>query len=776
MSHPSRSPFSRLPGATAGALAADLKPRLDIDDEDFSIINPSVVSSLAQLSARGSASARRGESSASFHTPRVPGGGTSGNTAGPSSAPTKLGSSKLLKAVFIGPTELESLCLGYVGNKARFCIARKIRGGPDCGVSSHKTPKMSVPVDTFWMPGGSILNKPTAKTELCIPRAGLSTAALTKLTDEVHTEPRWADQFKAIAELTKEIERRRSGASMQRSSISRSSEVESVYSENDQPLTSKADGSESDNEDIPVEVAIDPLAGWEAACNVLQEAVNQMSITIASQAKLITQLQKADVREDVEAMQENSAVFQSQVRDLYDLVVSHGSLSNAMAEVMGSASRSAADLAVLTSEMEALEQAMNDFSSHYDIPQSDLVRLINKLSEKVTWQTGSALELSPTAPEAARVASPAAGGSHSFDLDTILGTSHLGGTPIDVSMNYVMSKMHTLSNSMGSLESRMHSTGISFDGVTFPSDEEFASWFMSHNPRGLGMSAFVDIILVWSFLNAPQTSAEWLSMLEKSAKLGFGPLDTAYIHSMTYKYPPKFAGKSSVILSTEHIKMLKSMDDWRGTSDGMSMGDGVRDQLLSDIRSAVANHAQYCRDHLPEGKFRAMAIQTGNETLAFFIAMVGYIEAEITTLGNLNIQPSHILLLLSNQVVRMCDDIHEIRTHGSRTLLDNHPLAAARFACVTLRALGCMSAFAKARFKDHPAINSAYMRCLTCSVAGQSTIGVKEALETLTKRVVKAEKAVLELATKDSVTKVDNKLVQVVKVNNLTLPGGGGRG
>ena len=97
--------------------------------------------------------------------------------------------------------------------------------------------------------------------------------------------------------------------------------------------------------------------------------------------------------------------------------------------------------------------------------------------------------------------------------------------------------------------------------------------------------------------------------------------------------------------------------------------------------------------------------------------------------------------------------------------MDNHPLAAARFACVTLRALGCISAFAKARFKDHPAINSAYMRFLTCSVAGQSNIGVKEALEALTKRLAKAEKAVLELATKDSVTKVDNKLIQVVKVN-----------
>ena len=87
-----------------------------------------------------------------------------------------------------------------------------------------------------------------------------------------------------------------------------------------------------------------------------------------------------------------------------------------------------------------------------------------------------------------------------------------------------------------------------------------------------------------------------------------------------------------------------------------------------------------------------------------------------------------------------------------------------------------MSAFAKARFNDHPAINSAYMRFLTCLVAGQSNIGMKEALEALSKRLVKAEKAVLDLGTKDSVTKVDNKLIQVVKVNNLTLPGGARRG
>ena len=133
-------------------------------------------------------------------------------------------------------------------------------------------------------------------------------------------------------------------------------------------------------------------------------------------------------------------------------------------------------------------------------------------------------------------------------------------------MGFMVLKLQSLSSSMGTLESRMHTTGVTLDGMIFASDEEFATWFMSHNPQRLCMAAFVDIISIWTFLNTSQTSAEWLSMLEKSAKLGFGPLDTAYIHSMTYKYPPKFAGKASVILSTEHIKMLKSMNFAHTTS------------------------------------------------------------------------------------------------------------------------------------------------------------------------------------------------------------------
>ena len=90
-----------------------------------------------------------------------------------------------------------------------------------------------------------------------------------------------------------------------------------------------------------------------------------------------------------------------------------------------------------------------------------------------------------------------------------------------------------------------------------------------------------------------------------------------------------------------------------------------------------------------------------------------------------------------------------------------------------------MNTFVKARFKDHPAINSAYMWFLTCSIASQSNIGIKELLDSLSKRITKVEKIAVDAATKESVTKVDNKVVALQRAANqgggLVLDGAGVR-
>ena len=113
----------------------------------------------------------------------------------------------------------------------------------------------------------------------------------------------------------------------------------------------------------------------------------------------------------------------------------------------------------------------------------------------------------------------------------------------------------------------------------------------------------------------------------------------------------------------------------------------------------------------------------------------------------------------------MCEDIHDIRTHASRILLDNLPEAATKFAWTSLKALECMKLFVAARFKDHPGINSAYLRFLTCTVASQSTLGLKEAFDALVKKMTKLEKLVADAATKESLVKVDNKFENYIRIN-----------
>ena len=71
--------------------------------------------------------------------------------------------------------------------------------------------------------------------------------------------------------------------------------------------------------------------------------------------------------------------------------------------------------------------------------------------------------------------------------------------------------------------------------------------------------------------------------------------------------------------------------------------------------------------------------------------------------------------------------------------------------------------FVTARFKDHPGINSAYLRFLTCTVASQSTLGLRESFDALGKKMTKLEKSVAEAATKESLVKVDNKVENYIR-------------
>jgi hypothetical protein len=66
-------------------------------------------------------------------------------------------------------------------------------------------------------------------------------------------------------------------------------------------------------------------------------------------------------------------------------------------------------------------------------------------------------------------------------------------------------------------------------------------------------------------------------------------------------------------------------------------------------------------DYDPAGILQDMALKTAKYTMQFWNALMAYIEDEYTLLLSFKLQPKHVLLLLSNQVVQICDDMFEFR-------------------------------------------------------------------------------------------------------------------
>jgi hypothetical protein len=179
---------------------------------------------------------------------------------------------------------------------------------------------------------------------------------------------------------------------------------------------------------------------------------------------------------------------------------------------------------------------------------------------------------------------------------------------------------------------------------------------------------------------------------------------------MTTRYPSVFVGKDkSPILSTMTIKMLESYEAWRGNG----AGDGYKERLTDMLQIAVWNHQQYCKDFLPDGDLKSMALKTADISKSFWMSLVAYLGEEYSLLESFKLVAKYVLLLLSNQIVQICDDIFKYRSSAANVDLSNTGATTAQFAWVSLQAIGCMTGYLKEKFHHHQAINSTFVRFLT---------------------------------------------------------------
>ncbi len=244
--------------------------------------------------------------------------------------------------------------------------------------------------------------------------------------------------------------------------------------------------------------------------------------------------------------------------------------------------------------------------------------------------------------------------------------------------NLLFNLIRELQGKVDLLTARAKHNSMFFNGLAFNSELELSAWFALHNPSGAGCVAMVDFQSIWSYADSDTAdSSSWLNDMEKSRKMGLkgGRYEGTYMHSMSMKYPTYFVGKEKNITSSTTIKMLESIELWRGNG----MGDGYKATLTKALDSAVERHRTYCNDQVHPGVVRDMALKTAEHTMRFWHSFVAYLDEEYSMLMSFKLLPKHILLLLSNHVEQICDNISDFRNKAVTTDISNQLASASRF-------------------------------------------------------------------------------------------------
>ena len=170
-------------------------------------------------------------------------------------------------------------------------------------------------------------------------------------------------------------------------------------------------------------------------------------------------------------------------------------------------------------------------------------------------------------------------------------------------------------------------------------------------------------------------------MKHRAVAAGLGTnVEAQYATYMQNKYPVPFVGTVQTVLATDIIKCFRDLKSWRGNG----LGDGVKERLVLALRVGTARHKRYCLDNLPMGPLREHAVKSGEFSLDFFQAFVSHADDEINMLVALGLKEKQVMLLVSSQLIQICDNLFELRQDAANVDTSNRGLTVVRYVWVTL--------------------------------------------------------------------------------------------
>ena len=803
----------------------DLASRLarlehEIDEEEYSLLNapparppPILTSTAGPPAGRAAASSNRGES---FYTPSAASatapqdfqGGSYEEREEAVATPSAQGA---VPCFFLSSYTKETACLGRIGSSDRACAGERLPGELHCGVKEHAKKKASVQPDAFYAPTGSIRGKSTFKTDPFVRKVDIAPNLLPTFETGLFKTMQWVHLIidAAIPEPKLDLDLK-AGVQEGEDGSHQSYDFSTISAM--EPFASSS--VKYENFVLGEEFGDD--ADWRATANEHRASMNELGGVINRVGEHFPKLYSKvnmeyrrllnRVNDDIKVLKADKIKLQSLLGDFTLLAKAHGSAAEAVHDAFVDINGQRSDISHASSDRDSIRSSLAANVKRLEEDSLVLLRVIKKVGrtsstharllnarldaiEQARARVGpsprdflgddsrsesSILEDIYGTQHQAAVPSRGTSARTAIDANTSFGQIEIGGNTMDLTMNTMFSMIKDLEAKLSVGMDRQEGQGIIFHDWAFPSELEFDLFFAPLNSVGRGPAAFVDIISAWSFASLEQISAaDFLQMKHRAVATGLGTnVEAQYTTSMQNKYPVPFVGTVETVLATDVIKCFRDLKSWQGNG----LGDGVKERLVSALRVGIARHRRYCLDNLPLGPLRDHAIKSGEFSLDFFQAFVSHADDEINMLITLGLKEKQVMLLVSSQLIQICDDLFELRQDAANVDTTNKGLTAVRFAWVTLRALNKMADYLHDKFKN--VFAGTFVRFLTTQIAEINPTGSWKEKSTafdtkLTALGGRITKLKDDSATKESLQKVDKKLEAVVRLNSLKKSGNG---
>ena len=801
-----------------GASLADLERELDLEEYSLLTAPPPRPPSGRAASSRASAtpallSSQRGESitpSSARASPRGFQGGLVGDLEETVQSPSALGVGAL-RCVFIGSYDVDRLCLGRIGTSDRACAAAKLDDQDHCGIKDHGRNKAVVEADAFYAPTGTTRGKSTFKTDPYVKKAHVSAAMMPLFLTGLFKTMEWVHHIVDAAIPTPILELDlKPSASDEDESSKRSVDFSTISA-----LAPFGSASiKFERVDTGDEILDDAI--WQDTAKKQQVSLNELGSMLNRVGEQFPELYRKvnvehrsllnRVKDDIKELRQEREKLDAMLGDFASLTRVHGSAAEAVHEVFVGLNTQQSDISTATSDRESIRESLSVHIKRLEADARTMFRVIKKVARTsnsqvkvleqrllAVEQIGLRIETEPrdflgddaaaliddiygSQPSLPRVQQRATAFAQTSDTavdgHTSFGQVEVGGASIELTMNTLFSMFKDLEAKLQVGLDRSEGQGIIFHDLAFPSEIEFDQFYSPLNSVGRGSAAFVDIVSAWAFASLEQIStAEWLQMKHRATATGLGTnVEAQYITTMQNKYPVPFVGAVETVLATDTIKCFQDLKTWQGNG----LGDGGKERLVSALRVGIARHKRYCLDNLPKGVLRDHAIKSGEFSLDFFQAFVSHVDDEVKMLITLGLKEKQVMLLVSSQLIQICDDLFELRQDAANVDTSNKGLTAVRFAWVTLRSLNKMAEYLQDKFKN--VFAGTFVRFLTTQIADINPAGSwKEKATAMDTKITamgnRLTKVNNEAASKDSLHRVDTKLESLIRLNNLKKNG-----